>query len=255
MDSYVLVTGAAGGLGKAICEEYASHGFNVVAVDMNEEALKKVCADIEEKYKVKTLCIPANLTADDSAEKILASCKQAGVKVDVLINNAGMGAGGDYAVSDWNRQKAIVELDVVALMHMTRVFLPEMLSQGGGKIGNIASNAAFMPLAPQPTYGASKAFVVSFSQALYEEYKKRNVSVSVVCPGPIKTNFFKTAGFDLKNLKGMEPSEVAKGVYKAVSKGKAMTSIGGSTKLMSVATRLFPRKMVREMAAKVAASK
>lgn len=249
MSQYVLVTGAGSGIGKCIAKKYAAEGYSVVAVDWNAEALQSVKEGIERSSRVTVLPVTANLMDDYAPEKILQQCRDAGAEVEILINCAGMGAAGEFAESDWNRQKGIVELNVVALMHMIRVFLPEMLERGHGQICNIASNAGFMPLAPQPTYGASKAFVISFTQALYETYHKKGIDFTVICPGPTKTAFFKDAGFDLKNLKGATPESVADFTYDNVRRKKAMASHGFMTKVESVGSRLFPRAWVRKVAA------
>lgn len=255
MNKYALITGASIGIGKSLCEEYASHGYNIIAVARNKEALENIKKELETKYNIDVRIQAEDLTDDKATDRIHDYCVKEKLDVEVLINNAGMGASGDYASSDWNRQKAIIDLDVIALMHMCRAFLPDMLERGHGKIGNIASNAAFMPLAPQPSYGAAKAAVLSFSQALYEQYKNTGVSVSVICPGPVKTDFFKNAGFDLKNLEGVSPEEVAKFTYNVVDRGLAMRSHTFLVKVTSVLTRLLPRKVSRELASKIAASK
>ncbi len=255
MEKYVMVTGGAGGIGKALSEVYAKNGHNVVIVDINIQSIAKVKKELEEKYGIKVFPIEANLLQDEASQLIYDECNKENIFVEILVNNAGIGSSGDYATSDWSRQRSIVELNNLAMMHLIRLFLPEMIKNGNGKICNIASNAGFMPLAPQPIYGASKAFVISFSQALYEQYKKDGISVTCICPGPTKTAFFKNAGFDLKNLKGATPESVAEFAYKKTMAGKALASHGFSTKMMSVGSRLFPRVLVRSVAAKVGASK
>lgn len=254
MDKYALVTGGNAGIGKATCLEFAKKGYNIVIVGRKESSINEVKEQIENQYHVKAFGIAIDISEDSAPEKILQFCRDNGIEVDILINNAGIGGSGDYASSNWEKQKAIVTLNNIALMHMVRVFLPEMLERGQGRICNVASNAGFMPLAPQPIYGASKAFVISFSQAIHEEYRKRGVTSSVVCPGATKTDFFKTNGFELKNLKGVTPDKVAKVIYKTTTKGKAFASVGLSVKCMQVLSRLFPRSIVRKVAKKVGES-
>lgn len=254
MKNYTLVTGGAGGIGKAVAEEFARHSHPIVIVDINEDKVKEVSREIKEKYGVETYGIAADLCKEDSPNDIYEELVRNNIFVDVLVNNAGIGGSGDYAESDWNKQKKIVELNDIALMHMCRVFLPSMLEKKDCHIINIASNAAFMPLAPQPIYAASKAFALSFSQALYEEYKKRGVIVSCICPGPTKTDFFKTNGFDLKNFKGKTPESVGKFVYAKGMQGAAMASHGFDVKVQGVLSRLLPRGSIRRIAAKVGAS-
>lgn len=254
MDKYALVTGGNAGIGKATCIEFAKHGYNIVVVGRKEAAIEEVKKELIDKYKVKAFGIAMDISEDSSPDKIVKICKDNNIDVDILINNAGIGGSGDYATSDWEKQKAIVSLNNIALMHMVRVFLPIMLEKGHGRICNVASNAGFMPLAPQPIYGASKAFVISFSQAMHEEYRSRGVTSSVICPGATKTDFFKTNGFELKNLKGTTPEKVAKVIYKTTIKGKAFASVGFSVKCMQVLSRLFPKSLVRKVAKKVGES-
>ncbi len=254
MENYTLVTGSAGGIGKAIAEEFARHSHPIVVVDINEDGVKEAAKEIEEKYGVKTYGIVADLCREEAPAEIYNELVANNIFVDVLVNNAGVGGSGDYAESNWNKQKMIAELNNVALMHMCRVFLPSMLEKKNCHIINIASNAAFVPLAPQPVYAASKAFVLSFSQALHEEYRKRGVKVTCICPGPTQTNFFAANDFDLKNLKGTSPESVGKFAYSKGMKGVAVASHGFSTKLESLFSRLFPRGVIRRVAAKIGES-
>lgn len=252
MEKYVLVTGSASGIGEAIAREYAAHGNNIVLVDINEDKMKETQAEWEPKYGIKVLPIKANLFDDSEPERIRQTCLDNNAQVQVLVNCAGIGAAGEFHTSDWKRQKGIVDLDVIALMHMTYVFLPDMVERHSGQVINIASNAGFMPLAPQPTYGAAKAFVISWTQALYETYHARNVDFTVICPGPTKTAFFKDAGFNLKKLKGATPESVGQFVYRKGQQKVAMASHGFATKVESVMSRLAPRALVRKVA-KIAA--
>lgn len=254
MENYTLVTGSAGGIGRAIAEEFARHSHSIVLVDINEARVQEASKEIKETYGVKTYGIAADLCKDETPDKIYKELADHSIFIDVLVNNAGVGGSGDYAESNWDKQKMIVELNNVALMHMCRVFLPSMLEKRNCHIINIASNAAFMPLAPQPVYAASKAFVLSFSQALYEEYKDRGVKVSCICPGPTKTAFFEANGFGLKNLKGKTPGSVGRFAYSKGMDGVAVASHGFATKMESVLSRLFPRGIVRRVAAKVGES-
>ncbi len=255
MEKYVLITGGSAGIGKALAKEFASHNYNVAIVGTNEEKLNNAKKEIENKYNVKVESVKADLRLDETPVMIYNQLKEKGIEVEILVNNAGLGDSGDYSKSNWSKTKSIIEVNNMALVHMVRVFSPEMLERGHGRILNIASNAGFMPLAPQPIYGASKAFVISFSQALYDDYKEKGVTVTVVNPGPTKTDFFKTAGFELKNLEGVTPEEFASFAYKKLMQGKAFATHGFKNKAMSVGSRLFPRAMVRKIARKVAASK
>ncbi len=252
---YVLITGASSGIGKSIAERFAKSGRNLVLVASRIEKLQKTADEIKANYNVEIFCSAKNLSVDDSAQKIYDELQNNNIEVDVLVNCAGIGGSGEYSESDWAKQKAIIDVDVIALMHMTRLFLPQMLERKDGVICNIASNAGFAPLASQPAYGAAKAYVISFSQALYEQVKDRGVCVSVYCPGPTNTAFFERNGFELANLSGSSPDDVAEDIYNFIQKRKAFASFGAKNKFMAVATRLLPRKTVREIAAKMGASK
>lgn len=250
MNNVVLITGASSGIGKALAVELASHGKNLVLVARRQEMLGAIAAEIAEKYRVKALTFAVDLTEENAAEKIHQFCKQNELTVATLVNNAGMGAQEEFVELPLSKQEKIIELNNLAVVRMCHAFLPEMKRRGAGTIVNIASTTAFMPLANEAVYAASKAFVLSFSQALYEEMKPFGVTVCTVCPGVTNTDFFKSADFMLDNFQAADPVEFAAYAYRQIMRQKPLSIHRVSNRAISVWARLFPRGVVRKISAK-----
>lgn len=250
MNDYVLITGASSGIGKALAYEFAAHGDNILLIARNKNALENIAADITEKYKIKVRHFPIDLTGDNSAEKVKNFCSENALDVKILINNAGMGAQGNFTDISLERQEQIINLNISAVTKMCHAFLPDMKKKKSGKIVNISSTTAFMPLANEAVYAASKAFILSFSQALYEELKPFGVTVCTLCPGVTNTDFFKSADFTLDKFKGADPADFAKFAYKKIAAGKALSVHRFSNRIISVWARLSPRGTVRRTSAK-----
>ena len=250
MNEYVLITGASSGIGKALAYEFALHEHNLLLIARNEKALENISADIARIYKTKVKYLPIDLTADNSAEEIKRFCDKNALDIKILINNAGMGAQGNFTDIPLERQKKIISLNISAVVKMCYAFLPDMKKKRSGVIVNISSTTAFMPLANEAVYAASKAFILSFSQALYEEMKPLGVTVSTICPGVTNTDFFKTADFTLDNFKGADPANFAEFAYKRIIGEKPLSVHRFSNRAISVWARLFPRGAVRRISAK-----
>ena len=189
MNNTVIITGASAGIGKALAYEFTKHNYDLLLVARSEDKLKKLCTELGESYGITARFLPLDLLADDAAEKLLGFVKDNNINASYLINNVGMGDAGLFEKSDIQKDENIIRLNVLTLMRMNRLFIPYLKKNGGGTIVNIASTLAFAPTAGEAVYAASKAFVLSFSQALYEETKKSNVSVLTICPGVTSTDF------------------------------------------------------------------
>lgn len=250
MDEYVLITGASDGIGKALAYEFARHGNHVILVARRTEMLQKTADEIIRRYHVKAVAVSADLLKEDAAEYIYGFCAENGLAVKILINNAGMGTQGNFSDIPLATQEKILDLNIAAVVRMCHVFLPDMKKRGRGTIVNIASTTAFMPLANEAVYAASKAFILSFSQALYEEMKPFGVTVCTFCPGVTNTGFFRSAGFTLDNFKGADPAELAGYAYQCIIKKKPLSVHRFSNRAISVWSRLFPRGAVRKISAK-----
>ena len=247
MNNTVIITGASAGIGKALAYEFTKHNYDLLLVARSEDKLKKLCTELGESYGITARFLPLDLLADDAAEKLLGFVKDNNINASYLINNVGMGDAGLFEKSDIQKDENIIRLNVLTLMKINRLFIPYLKGNGGGTIVNIASTLAFSPTAGEAVYAASKAFVLSFGQALYEETKKSNVSVLTICPGVTSTDFFKSAGFELGQFKAATPESFAAFAYRSIVKKKALSIHRISNKLTALFCRLATRKTVRKV--------
>lgn len=250
MNEYVLITGASSGIGKALAYEYAKHRHNLILVARRKELLETLAADIRKNDSINVIVYAVDLTEEGAAKKIYAFCNNHNLVVDTLINNAGMGAQGIFTDLSLERQKAILSLNITVVLELSHIFLKDMKARGKGTLVNIASTTAFMPLANESIYAASKAFILSLSQALYEEMKPFGVTVCTVCPGVTDTGFFESAGFTLQSFKGANPNDFARYAYQRVAKKKPLSVHGFTNRMIALWARLFPRNTVRKVSAK-----
>lgn len=222
MSNVALITGASSGIGQELARLHASQGGDLVIVARREEALNKLKSELESAHGIKVLCISEDLTDLNSVQRIYDEVKQQNIEIDVLINNAGFGCHGKFHERPWEKDKAMIDLNITALTGITRIFLPDMVTQKRGKILNVASTAGFLPGPLQAVYYATKAYVLSFSQAIAEELREENITVTALCPGPVATGFTEVA--DLEGVAAFKnavtPASVAKVGYVAMQKGK-----------------------------------
>ena len=246
-----LITGASGGLGLSFVNIFARDGYDVVLVARNGDRLEEIKKEIEEKYNVSATVVAVDLCSPDGAQKVYDATSSAGIRVDVLVNNAGFGDFGKFYMSDINKQIRMVDLNCTALMHLCHLYLADMVKLGRGNILNVDSIAAFQPGPLMSVYYATKAFVLSFSQALTRELKGTGVKVTCLCPGPIRTNFDNAADLGesglFKNLKVWDPNVVAEFGYNNMKKGKSLCICGFVNKIIVFANRLAPRALVRSL--------
>lgn len=250
--AYTLVTGASGGIGLELAKEFAKNGHDLIIVARTSDKLNMLKADLEKKYNVKVEVFVADLLSEEERNKLYLYTQSANMEVDILINNAGFGDSNAYLDTAWERQKNMVELNVMALMHLSHLYGNEMKKRGHGKILNLASAAALSAGPYMSVYYASKAFVLSLSQAMYEELKGSGVTVTVLCPGPTTTGFEKSAGMEsakMFHVIGTQTAEsVAKCGYKAVMKGRAVVYHGMITHGFNITTRFTSRSFSRKRA-------
>lgn len=249
MSNTVLITGGSGGIGLCLAREFAANGNDIILVSSSEDRLMRAKAELERDYDVSVSYIAADLASHGGADELYRKVSETGKTVDVLVNNAGFGDYAEFVESDWAKQERMVTLNVTTLMHLCHLFGAEMKKRGEGRILNIASCAAFVPGPYMSVYYASKAFVLSFSEALYEELKEYGVYVTALCLGPTTTGFTSAADMGkctmFKKIKPDTPEAVAKTGYKAVMKGKAVKYHGMPTKLTNLGSRLAPRFLTR----------
>lgn len=233
-----LITGASAGLGKDFAYIAAKNKHNLVLVARRKKLLTNIKKDIEKRYKVTVKIYALDLTKEENVIKLYKSEPS----IDILINNAGFGSVSPFEKSHLTGQSDMISLNVKTLMQLTHLYLPILVKEKG-KILNVASVAAFIPGPNMATYFATKAFVLSFSEALHQELKGK-VSVTCLCPGPTKTEFQQVAGFDPK---GVPSYPVALAGYKGMLKGKALIIPGLINKITTFLPRLLPRSLVRKI--------
>lgn len=190
-----LITGASAGIGAAFAQELAVRQTNLVLVARSEAKLQQLAQQLQKQYKIQVDVIVQDLTEPKAAKTVFDIVSEKSLTIDLLINNAGFGEYGDFAELDGERQVKMIQLNILALVDLTHQFLPQMRQRRSGNIINMCSVAAFQPMPYFSVYAASKAFVLSFSEALWAENRSYGVHVLAVCPGPTETNFFQEAGF------------------------------------------------------------
>lgn len=243
-----LITGASSGIGLALARVFAGDGVDVILSARSEDRLRELANEVRETYRVKARVIPADLSRPGQAQKIYDRVVATGWQVDCLVNNAGFGVYGDFAETDWMAEAAMVQVNIVALTQLTKLFLPEMIARGRGKILNVASTAAFQPGPMMAVYFATKAYVLSFSEAIAHELRGTGVHVTALCPGATETGFQRAAGatgsrvFDSRKLP--TGADVAVYGYKVLQRQKRVAVHGAINKMLAFGTRLLPRRAV-----------
>lgn len=223
MKNTALVTGASGGIGRDLARIHAAQGGDLVIVARSGGELEKLKTELETKHGATVLCLAEDLTVDGAIQRIGEAIKNEGIEIEVLINNAGFGGHGLFHEREWAKDEAMIDLNVTALANLTHVILQDMVPRRRGKILNVASTAGMVPGPLQAVYYATKAFVLSFSQAIAEELAESNITVTALCPGPVKTGFADRAnmeGIDMFEKNAADSMSVAKIGYSAMQKGK-----------------------------------
>ena len=246
MGDYVLITGATSGIGREFVKLFALDGYNIVLTSTSKELLDKEKKELENKYKdIKIYTIAKDLSKEDSAKEIYEELEKEKINVSILINNAGFGDFGKLVDSDIEKNNNLLMVNNNSLVKLSYYFGKAMAKRKKGKILNVGSIAAFQGGPYMATYYASKAFVVSFSEALREELKNDNVVVSCLCPGPTRTNFEKNANLQksymFKKMDTCSAEYVARIGYNALMKGKSLVTSGFPNKIVVFLTRLSPR--------------
>jgi Short-chain dehydrogenases of various substrate specificities len=245
-----LITGASSGIGWELAQLFAADKYDLVLVARSESKLQTLADQLRQKHGVAVRVLVKDLTASQAPLEMYQELKAADVHVDTLVNNAGFGAWGAVAGLDLERQLNMIQINVAALTCLTRLFLPGMLARARGGILNVGSTAAFQPGPNMAVYYATKAYVLSFTEALAEEVKSRGIIVTCLAPGPTKTGFGAEAGMGnplLVRAGTMTARDVAKAGYDALRRGKPLVVPGIRNKLGVFSVRLSPRWVVRKM--------
>jgi len=248
MNKTALITGATNGIGLELARIHASEGGNLVLVARNKPKLDALRVELEELYKVKVYTIDKDLSETNAAQDVYAETRRMEIEVDYLINNAGFGDFGLFAETDWDKEHRMIQLNITTLTHLTKLYLRQMQQRGGGKIMNVASTAAFQPGPTMAVYFATKAYVLSFTEAISNEVKGRGISITALCPGPTETGFSAAGSMDgsrlFRNKRLPTGKDVAQFGYRAMLAGKTLAVHGIKNNIMTNAIRFFPRSWV-----------
>lgn len=238
-----LITGSSRGIGMHLAREFAKHGHSLVLVAPVEEELQQVATELRSEHGVEVRVISKDLEQPESAEEIFAQLHGEGVAIDILVNNAGHGFRGKSWEIPIEQDISIVRLNIEAVLRLTKLFLPPMVQRGRGRILNTASVAGFEPGPLLNVYHASKAFVLSWSEALAVELEETGVTVTALCPGPTDTDFFPKAGMmetrAFQSASVSAPQDVAKAGYSGLMKAELFVVPGGMNKALVAARRLL----------------
>jgi short-subunit dehydrogenase len=230
--STALITGASSGIGAVFAQALAKRQTNLVLVARSQDKLNQLAQQLQEQYPIQVEVLVQDLTGPDAAKSVFEAVTQKNITIDLLINNAGFGTYGSFSESSLPKQLEMIQLNIMALVDLTYQFLPQMQQRGSGAIINLSSIAGFQPLPYMSVYAATKAFVLSFSEALWAENQEKGVKVIAVCPGPTKTNFFDIAGFEelatgsRENQRSATPESVVRDALKALE-GQSSTVVTG----------------------------
>lgn len=252
MNETVLITGASGGFGLEFARIFAKDGYNLVLTARNAERLHDLKAKLMRLHpQIEVATFAQDLAEPDAPQRIYDFTVEQGITVDILINNAGFGDWGKFAGSDWQKQADMIKLNVMAMTHLTHLYLPDMLARGKGRIMNLGSVASFIPGPMMSVYYASKAYVLSFTEALSEETRGTGVRLMALCPGPTDTGFAKTAEFGRKGLfdnkNNLTAAQVAQVGYTKLMKNKVIAIPGTLNSMLPTALRVAPREAVRRI--------
>ena len=242
-----LITGASSGIGYELARRFAEEGFALVLVARNKEKLVEIADELKEKFGASVTTLAKDLSNPLSPSEIFIELQQKSISVNVLVNNAGFGSSGPFAEANLANELEMIQVNVTSLVQLTKLFLREMVRRDEGKVLNVASTAAFQPGPLMSIYYATKAFVLSFSEALSEELLGTNVTVTCLCPGLTRSDFQKRAGLEnVRLVRGniMSAKVVARAGYRGLMKNKTVVIPGFQSKLFVFLVRLAPRKWV-----------
>ncbi len=246
-----LITGASSGIGEAFAKRFAALGRNVFLVARSEDKLVTLCNELGRISSIRAQYLALDLTRPDAALSLFEETKKRGLNIDMLINNAGFGSMGDFNKLDIARELSMIDLNIKALVELTYRFLAPMRELKQGTIINVGSTAGFQPVPFMAVYAATKAFVLSFSEALWEENRKYGIHVMAVCPGVTETNFFEAAQIQRPPMRiAQSPEDVVASAMRGLARRKSNVVSGWTNLLMVEAERFVPRALVVRMAGK-----
>lgn len=247
----VLITGASSGIGYEFARIFASQKYRLILTARDEAKLLAIKKEFEGQYNTPTIILIKDLSDINEVNTILEYIKSNNIRVDILINTAGAGVYGEFKGTDFTKESDMIKVNILALTYITKIILKEMLKINSGNIINVASTAAFKPGPLMSVYYATKSYVLSFSESIAAEISNTNVSLTILCPGPTRTDFMKksssSAVKDLKFKKMQTASEVAAYGYKAMLRKELIAIPGISNRALTFLLKFFPRKLFAKL--------
>ncbi|MEM7726016.1 MAG: SDR family oxidoreductase [Cyanobacteria bacterium P01_A01_bin.45] len=247
----VLITGAASGIGYEFTQIFARNNYNLVLVDINQKKLNELAQELPKKFGISVKIIVKDLSNLDAAKEIFTEVQNSSITINILVNNAGFGNYGLFTETKLNSELEMMQVNMISPTYLTKLFLKDMLEKGQGKILNVASTAAFQPGPLMAVYFATKAYILSFSEAIANELEGTGVSVTVLCPGPTESAFHHRTGISGSNLvkskKMMDAKTVAEVGYNGLMANKTTVIPGIKNKILAKTVRFIPRKLLTKI--------
>lgn len=245
-----MITGATSGIGYELSKLFAADGYNIVIVARSEDRLEEVASELRNKHNVQVVTLAKDLFKKEAAKEIYDELEQSNIRVTALVNDAGQGEYGFFAETDLQREIDIIHLNIISVVALTKYFLKDMVARDEGKILNVASLVANFPSPLLAVYAASKAFVLSFTEALVNELQDTDVTITALQPGVTDTDFFYKAGEDetihYQEMELSDPAKVAADGYIALMRGKGKVVSGTKNRIQSLMSNLLPEKKLAE---------
>ncbi len=246
-----LITGASSGIGFELARCFARDGYELILVARDRQDLEQAAQKLNTEFAgVKAHVVPCDLSKPEGPEQLYTETKRLGLQVNVLVNDAGFGEYGPFVETDLQKELGMIQLNVASLVHLTKLYLKEMVTRNEGRILQLGSVVSFMPNPLQAIYAATKAFILSFSESIQNELKDTNVTVTILCPPETDTNFFKVANMeDTRIAQGnlADPAEVAEEGYKGLMNGEARVLPTMKSKMFFAQSNLLPDSMLASM--------
>lgn len=244
-----LITGASSGIGESFAQKLAARGENLLLVARSEDKLAALCSELGRASNVNAQYVAMDLSKDGAPAQVFDECERRGLVIEKLINNAGFGSMGDFTTMDLSRELQMIDLNIKALVALTFLFIKPMRKRRSGAIINVASTAGFQPVPFMATYAATKAFVLNFSEALWEENREHGVHIMALCPGVTETNFFEAAHIDKPPMRvSQTPDEVVETALRALESKRSHVISGWTNFFMIESERLVPRSIIARAA-------
>ena len=243
----VLITGASSGIGWELAKLFAQDGSHLILVARREEKLQELANELKSAYQAESTIIPMDLGQPGAASQLIEQIDAQGTQIDVLVNNAGFGQFGQFSDIDRQRHLDMIDVNISSLVDLTYLVLPQMLKRSAGSILNLGSTASFQPGPNAAVYYATKAFVLSFSEAIWQELLGTGVNVCVLCPGPTRTGFGEDSKMDqtaVFKMNSMDVVDVAKVGHRGVRRRKRLVIPGIMNNIMAWGVRLAPRRFI-----------